>query len=112
MLTYIKINGFKSFQNFEMEFTPLTEEPQNGIHPFRIQAIAQLLKDLSSDFSDNQSPLRQVIINTHSPVLVNEIVTKWSHDQNVSLWLTQLNTIITQVNSQRLKFKITNLPML
>ena len=24
MLTYLKINGFKSFQNFEMEFTPLT----------------------------------------------------------------------------------------
>ena len=24
MLTYIKINGFKSFQDFEMEFTPLT----------------------------------------------------------------------------------------
>ena len=24
MLTYIKINGFKSFHNFEMEFTPLT----------------------------------------------------------------------------------------
>ena len=24
MITYIKINGFKSFQNFEMEFSPLT----------------------------------------------------------------------------------------
>jgi predicted ATPase len=24
MITYIKINGFKSFQNFEMEFTPFT----------------------------------------------------------------------------------------
>ncbi|MFB2919678.1 AAA family ATPase [Aerosakkonema funiforme] len=24
MLTYIKINGFKSFHNFEMEFTALT----------------------------------------------------------------------------------------
>ena len=24
MVTYIKINGFKSFQYFEMEFTPLT----------------------------------------------------------------------------------------
>ena len=24
MITYIKINGFKSFHNFEMEFTPLT----------------------------------------------------------------------------------------
>ena len=24
MITYIKINGFKSFHNFEMEFTPFT----------------------------------------------------------------------------------------
>jgi AAA15 family ATPase/GTPase len=24
MITYIKINGFKSFHNFEMDFTPLT----------------------------------------------------------------------------------------
>jgi len=24
MITYIKIHGFKSFHNFEMEFTPLT----------------------------------------------------------------------------------------
>ena len=24
MITYLKINGFKSFHNFEMEFTPLT----------------------------------------------------------------------------------------
>lgn len=24
MITYIKIDGFKSFQEFEMEFTPLT----------------------------------------------------------------------------------------
>ena len=24
MITYIKIDGFKSFQNFEMDFTPLT----------------------------------------------------------------------------------------
>jgi AAA15 family ATPase/GTPase len=24
MLTYLKINGFKSFHNFEMVFTPLT----------------------------------------------------------------------------------------
>lgn len=24
MITYIKVDGFKSFQNFEMDFTPLT----------------------------------------------------------------------------------------
>ncbi len=28
------------------------EEPENGIHPFRIKAMAQLLKELSVDFAD------------------------------------------------------------
>lgn len=52
------------------------EEPENGIHPARIPAILQLLKDIAADvsrpFSDD-NPLRQVIINTHSPLVVSEI---------------------------------------
>ncbi|TAH14402.1 MAG: ATP-binding protein, partial [Runella slithyformis] len=52
------------------------EEPENGIHPARIPAILQLLTDISTDAllpfgADN--PLRQVIINTHSPLVVSEI---------------------------------------
>jgi len=50
------------------------EEPENGIHPARIQAILQLLQDIAVDVEspvDRDNPLRQVIINTHSPTLVN-----------------------------------------
>ena len=52
------------------------EEPENGIHPLRIPAILRLLQDLACDVfspvgSDN--PLRQVIINTHSPMVVNQV---------------------------------------
>ncbi|HBK30102.1 MAG TPA: ATPase, partial [Porphyromonadaceae bacterium] len=46
------------------------EEPENGIHPFRISTMASLLKDLTNDFTDEELPLRQVIVNTHSPILV------------------------------------------
>ena len=54
------------------------EEPENGIHPERIPAILGLLQEIAVDpfqpvSSDN--PLRQVIVNTHSPavvLLVNE----------------------------------------
>ena len=49
------------------------EEPENGVHPSRVRAMASLLRDLSSDFSDTHSPLRQVIINTHSTVFIREI---------------------------------------
>ena len=46
------------------------EEPENGIHPQNISSALELLVSLSADFGDNESPLRQVIVNTHSPVLL------------------------------------------
>ena len=52
------------------------EEPENGIHPERIPAILELLMDIAVDIqlavgSDN--PLRQVIVNTHSPVVFQQV---------------------------------------
>lgn len=49
------------------------EEPENGMHPLRIPAVIELLTDLSVgviDAVDDNNPLRQVIINTHSPSVV------------------------------------------
>jgi predicted ATPase len=52
------------------------EEPETGIHPERIPAILRLLKDIAVDADlpvglDN--PLRQVLINTHSPEVVKSV---------------------------------------
>ncbi|MBM7114065.1 AAA family ATPase [Archangium primigenium] len=50
------------------------EEPENGIHPERIPAIIRLMRDLAVDANepvDDDNPLRQVIINTHSPAVVS-----------------------------------------
>jgi predicted ATPase len=52
------------------------EEPENGIHPERIPAILRLLQDIAVDADwaiDSDNPLRQVIINTHSPAVVSQI---------------------------------------
>ncbi|WP_420644071.1 AAA family ATPase [Candidatus Leptofilum sp.] len=52
------------------------EEPENGIHPKRIPAILRLLEDIAVDAEEpvgKDNPLRQVIINTHSPVVVNQV---------------------------------------
>ena len=60
----------------EMQGVICLEEPENGIHPTRIPAILKLLTDISTDLSfpvDTDNPLRQVIINTHSPLVVSEV---------------------------------------
>jgi predicted ATPase len=52
------------------------EEPENGIHPERIVAMIELLRDLAVDPTvevGENNPLRQVIINTHSPTVVAEV---------------------------------------
>ncbi len=50
------------------------EEPENGIHPERIPAMLKLLQDIATDTEEPigpDNPLRQVIVNTHSPSVVS-----------------------------------------
>ena len=52
------------------------EEPENGIHPERIPAMLRLLQDIVTDVEapvGDDNPLRQVIINTHSPAVVAQV---------------------------------------
>lgn len=52
------------------------EEPENGIHPERIPKILELLRDIACDPDAEvgiDNPLRQVIINTHSPAVAQQI---------------------------------------
>ncbi len=81
------------------------EEPENGIHPHRLAAMSDLVKSLSTDFNP-EVPFRQVIINTHSPVLVGEMMT-WKDDKNVSVHFSQMRTRITEINSVRYNLNVT-----
>jgi energy-coupling factor transporter ATP-binding protein EcfA2 len=52
------------------------EEPENGIHPERIAAMLRLLQDIAVDVNepvDFENPLRQVIVNTHSPAVLTQV---------------------------------------
>lgn len=52
------------------------EEPENGIHPERIPAMIRLLQDIATDPEEPvgpDNPLRQVIVNTHSPAVVSQV---------------------------------------
>ena len=84
------------------------EEPENGIHPFRIDAMAQLLKGLSTDFTNTDMPLHQVIVNTHSPVLVNHIF-HWAHDNNVSIWYAEMRNRVTDIQNKRMALSVTSI---
>jgi len=84
------------------------EEPENGIHPQRIKLMTELLYNLSADFENKTTPLRQVIINTHSPILVREIL-NWKNDTNVSIWLSKMRTLITEMNGKKVKMKNTQM---
>jgi predicted ATPase len=52
------------------------EEPENGIHPDRIPAMLRLLQDIATETAlpvGPDNPLRQVIVNTHSPSVVAQV---------------------------------------
>ena len=52
------------------------EEPENGIHPSRIPQMLSLVRSLSENTDETTvalSPIRQIIINTHSPLVVAEL---------------------------------------
>jgi predicted ATPase len=51
------------------------EEPENGVHPFRLKNIAYLLRELATNFQDEDQvdmPLRQLLVNTHSPIFISQ----------------------------------------
>ena len=52
------------------------EEPENGIHPDRVPAMIDLLRDIAVDVSapvGPTNPMRQVIVNTHSQGVVQTV---------------------------------------
>jgi predicted ATPase len=63
-------------QDPEVKGVICLEEPENGIHPMRLPAMIALLRDIAVDTQEpcgDDNPLRQIIINTHSPLVVAEV---------------------------------------
>lgn len=52
------------------------EEPENGVHPSRIPNLVALLRDYAVDTQEvvaSDNPLRQVILNSHSPEVARQL---------------------------------------
>ena len=69
------------------------EEPENGIHPAKIEAMLGLLRSLSQPEEPEEPEsgrLRQVLVNTHSPYLVEEVLRRAPDDVLCAvLWTRQ-----------------------
>jgi predicted ATPase len=73
------------------------EEPENGIHPARLPAMIRLLRSLSVNVYEPigpDNPLRQVIVNTHSPAVVMQV-------PEVTLLMAELVDVRTNSKDQR-----------
>lgn len=84
------------------------EEPEKGIHPFKIEALASLLKDLTTGFTDVEMPLRQLIINTNSSILVAALK-KWNPSELVSLWYAEMISRTTDIQGKRVKLTVSDM---
>ncbi len=52
------------------------EEPENGVHPSRMPNFVEMLRDYAVDTHEpvaDDNPLRQVIINSHSPEVARQL---------------------------------------
>lgn len=50
------------------------EEPENGVHPARLRALLDLLRSMAGPRQEGQEGYGQVVINTHSPYVVQEVL--------------------------------------
>jgi predicted ATPase len=87
------------------------EEPENGIHPFRLENMSTLLRELATDFKNEEEfeneeeqdiPLRQILINTHSPVLVGNLFK--NHELDCKILYATLFSKVDPHKKQALRF--------
>lgn len=76
------------------------EEPENGVHPARIKQLIQRLKDMVTrphDFEDEDengcAPLSQLLLNSHSPVVLSALIDKDLHPVDGSILFADTATV-------------------
>jgi predicted ATPase len=82
------------------------EEPENGIHPYQIRSMLELLKKISEPFNEWEQNVSQVIVNTHSPIVMDEAI-QWNDRTNASVWFMRIDTLITNIGNKRVGMRVT-----
>lgn len=76
------------------------EEPENGINPKKVEEMIKLLEEIATDTEfevDEDNPLRQVIINSHSPIVVRSV-------SDESLYLATEREVFSEKFQRKVKF--------
>ncbi|MFN8436394.1 MAG: AAA family ATPase [Cytophagales bacterium] len=76
------------------------EEPENGINPKKVEEMVKLLEEMAvdTDFEiDDENPLRQVIINSHSPLVVSKV-------SDESLYLAIEREMYSEVFKRKIRY--------
>ena len=96
------------------------EEPENGVHPGLLKRVAELLRDLSTNepVAEGEAPwpLRQVIVNTHSPGLIKACLEAAAADAGtadgkpaLTVWFSQLVGRPVEEDGKRVLRRVTDM---
>ncbi|WP_281688620.1 AAA family ATPase [Pseudomonas citronellolis] len=74
------------------------EEPENGVHPGRVKQLVQRLKEMVTNPSefceqDDITPLSQLFINSHSPVVLSALLDREFRPTDGSIIFADTSTI-------------------
>lgn len=81
------------------------EEPENGVHPARVKLLVRRLRDMVSSLSnfepdDTPTPLSQLIVNSHSPVVLSALIDKDLHPTEGSILFADTSTMTDPENKE------------
>lgn len=82
------------------------EEPENGVHPGRVKELVQRLREMVTsprEFSEDDpvAPLSQLLLNSHSPVVLSALVDRDLCPVDGSILFADTTTVIDTAQSQR-----------
>lgn len=82
------------------------EEPENGVHPGRVKELVQRLREMVThprEFADDDqvAPLSQLLLNSHSPVVLSALVDRDLRPVDGSILFADTTTVIDPSQGQR-----------
>ena len=82
------------------------EEPENGVHPGRVKELVQRLREMVTsprEFAEDDpvAPLSQLLLNSHSPVVLSALVDRDLCPVDGSILFADTTTVIDTAQSQR-----------